>query len=371
MKHSGVLSAGLVIICLFTGCFAARQGTQFDARDPRNIASLTNLASIELADRIQPEWLQPSTNFYRLGPGDRLEIEIADEPETRATTTVAPDGKVYYFVLPGVDVWGLTLPETAARIEEALGQLYTAPKQVLLQLRGIESSRVWILGRVNQPGVYTMSAPMTVLEAVTQAGGMMTSSETGTTEDLGDLRGSFVIRNGERLPIDFEALLQRGDMSQNVYLQPDDFIYIPSAKARDIHVLGAVRMPKAVSREHGTLVAAIANAGGPIRTAHLSQVGIVRGSMSEPRIAVVDYDAIVKGKAPDVILEPRDIVYVPYSPYRFLSRYGNLIMTTFVRAVAINEGARAASDQAGPAGITIPIGITPGGVLVPLMPVGP
>ena len=70
-------------------------------------------------------------------------------------------------------------------------------------------------------------------------------------------------------------------------------------------------------------------------------VAIVRGSLTEPKIAVVDYKEIVKGKAPDVLLEPGDIVYVPFSPYRTLVKYADLILKTFVQTVAINEGARA------------------------------
>lgn len=360
MNQIRVFAAGLGMVFLLSGCIVTKQGPKFDARDPRNLSEGALFSSVESTNRIRNEWLEPSTNFYRLGPGDRLEIEIADEPETRSTTVVAPDGRIYYYLLPGVDVWGLTLVEAANRIEQALGEFYTEPKEVMLQLRAIDSARVWIMGRVANPGVYTMPAPMTLLEAISTAGGTLTSNETGTTEDLADLRQSFVIRNGERLPIDFDALINRGDMSQNIFLQPDDFVYMPSATARDIYVLGAVRMPKAVGRQHRTVVAAIAEAGGPVPTAYRSHVGIVRGSMSDPKIAVVNYDDIVRGKAPDVILEPRDIVYVPYSPYRFLSRYWDLIMTTFVRAVAINEGARAASDEAGVAGVSIPIGITPG-----------
>lgn len=368
MKPARLFAAGLGMVFLLTGCFVTKQGPRFDARDPRNISALTNLASIETTNQIRQEWLQPSSDFYRLGPGDRLEIEVTGEPETRATTVVAPDGRVYYYLLPGVDVWGLSLPEAADRLEQALAEFYTDPKEVMLQLREIASARVWVLGRVAKPGLYTMAAPMTLLEAVTTAGGTLTSEETGTTEDMADLSQSFVIRNGERLPIDFEGLFKEGDMSQNIYLQPDDFVYIPSALSRDIYVLGAVRMPKAVARQHRTLAAAIADAGGPVPEAYLSHVGIVRGSMSDPKIAVVDYDEIVKGKAPDVILEPRDIIYVPYSPYRFLSRYWDLIMTTFVRAVAINEGARAASDEAGTAGVSIPIGVGLGGAVVPVVP---
>jgi polysaccharide biosynthesis/export protein len=82
----------------------------------------------------------------------------------------------------------------------------------------------------------------------------------------------------------------------------------------------------------------------------------VRGSLSDPQIAIVDFGEITRGRAPDVPLEPRDIVYVPFSPYRVLARYLDVVLNTFVRAVAINEGARAVRRDAVPVGVGIPIG---------------
>ncbi len=101
---------------------------------------------------------------------------------------------------------------------------------------------------------------------------------------------------------------------------------------------------------------AIAKALGTQPEAHVSQIAIVCGSLSEPKIAIVDYTAIVTGKAPDVHLEARDIVYVPFSPYRTLERYARLITDTFVRTVAANEGRRAASSNQGVVGVSNPIG---------------
>ena len=73
---------------------------------------------------------------------------------------------------------------------------------------------------------------------------------------------AFIVRNGERLPIDLAGLIEKGDMSQNIYLQPDDFVYFPSSTSRDIYVLGNVRIPRAISRlQGGTLAAAISAAG--------------------------------------------------------------------------------------------------------------
>ena len=101
---------------------------------------------------------------------------------------------------------------------------------------------------------------------------------------------------------------------------------------------------------------AVANTGGTLKDAYLSHVAIVRGSLTEPQIAVLDYKAIVQGKEPDARLEAGDILYVPFSPYRYLSKYANLIVETFVRAVAINEGARAGTRNASPVGVNLSVG---------------
>ncbi len=332
---------------------------------------LTNLTAVETTNHVAREWLQPPTNYFTLGPGDKLEIEIIGDPNSRNLTTVGPDGRLYYYsasqnvpILPAIDVWGLTLAEAKTKLETLLKEYFTKPV-VSLQLRSIDSTRVWILGRVANAGIYPMPAPMTLIEAVSAAGGTMSTSASGTTEELADLSHSFIVRNGERLPVSFERLLNEGDMSQNIYLQPDDFIYFPSSVSRDIYVLGAVRTPRAVSRQHDTLVGAIAEAGGPIKNAFLSQVAIVRGSLDNPKIAIINYNDIIAGKNSNVRLEPRDIVYVPFSPYRYLTKYLDLILLTFVRAVAINEGARAVDPNAAPAGVSIGITGSPGTLVTP------
>ena len=372
MTNKGVCVLLAAAGLLLTGCFISKRGERFDARAAsKNAVILTNLASVETTNRVSQEWLHPPTNYFTLGPGDKLELEIIGDPNSRSLATVAPDGKLYYYsasqnvpILPGIDVWGLTLADAKAKLESILKEYFTKPV-VSMQLRSIDSTRVWILGRVANAGIYPMPAPMTLLEAVAAAGGTMSSSLSGTTEELTDLSNSFIVRNGERLPVSFDRLLNEGDMSQNIYLQPDDFVYFPSAVSRDIYVLGAIRTPKAVPRQHDTLVGAISDAGGPVKDAFLSQVAIVRGSLDNPKIAIINYNDVIAGKASNVKLEPRDIVYVPYSPYRYLTKYLDLILLTFVRAIAINEGARAVDPNAAPAGVSIGITGAPGTLLAP------
>jgi polysaccharide export outer membrane protein len=363
-KQIGIIILGTALGMLISGCYIQKRGPQFDARAYRKASALTNLTSVETTNKVRAEWLQAPTNLFQLGPGDKLEIEIVGDASSRSLVTVMPDGKIYYNLLPGIDVWGLTIGQAAALVETALKQYLTAPK-VAMQLRSIDSNRVWVLGRVANAGVYPMAAPTTLLEAISMAGGTMSSTASGTTEDLADLPRSFVMRNGERLPVNFDSLLREGDMTQNIYLEPDDLVYLPSSLNRDIYVLGAVRQPKAVARQQGTLVAAIADTGGPIKSAQLSQVAIVRGSLASPQIAIIDYSKIIIGKAPDVLLQPGDIIYVPFSPYRYITKYLDLILLTFIRAEAINEGARAADPNAAPAGVNIGIVGGPGTLLIP------
>ena len=350
------LAAVVSLLMFFTGC--KTYGPKFNPHAERSSASptsATNLFTNASTNHLKPEWLKPSTKPFQLGPGDKVELEVLGKAGSRTATFVCPDGKIYFDLLPGLEVWGLTLPETKQMLERELATYYARP-QLSVTLTAVESKRVWVLGRLNKSGVYPLSGPMTIIEAISRAGGLFTSRFGGTTEELADLNHSFIVRGGEMLPVNFQKLLRAGDTSHNLYLEPDDFIYVPSSLSSEVYVLGAVNGPRPVGYvDNMTLTTAIAKALGTQPQAQLSQVAIVRGSLSEPKIAVVDFKAIVTGHAPDVRLEARDVVYVPFSPYRTLERYAKLITDTFVRTVAANEGGRAVDSKYGGVGVSNPI----------------
>jgi polysaccharide export outer membrane protein len=353
-------SAGVLAFLLFSACLGpfAHTGPKLEARKPA-AGALTNFTAVALTNQAPGDLLQPAAEPFTLGPGDKIELELLGDPTTRTVLSVGPDGKIYFYLLPGIDVWGLTLGQTKERLEQALTQ-YEAGAQVAITLRSIESKRVWLLGRLHSSGIYSVGTPITLLEAISLAGGLLSATGPGSlgSDELADLHRSFIVRQGQLVPVDFERLIKQGDMTQNVYLKADDFVYVPSAASHEVYVLGAVRLPKPVPYEQcRTLIAAISDAGGTVKDAYLSNVGIVRGSMAQPKIAVVSYKDIVAGRAPDVRLEPRDIVYVPFTPYKTLIRYVDLILATFARAEAINEGARAVSQNAPPVGINIGVGV--------------
>jgi hypothetical protein len=116
------------------------------------------------------------------------------------------------------------------------------------------------------------------------------------------------------------------------------------------------------------MVGAIAGAYGPVKDAYERHVAIVRGSLAHPEVTIVDYRDVKRGKIPDIALKPRDIVYVPWSPYRYIEKYIDTILNTFVSSVAINGGSWLVLKQPQQGGVFIPVGsrVT---VLPPLPPV--
>lgn len=361
----------LAAVVFLTGCQSivarrAGKGT------PATLASSFTPETVADMPPLDPALLQRPAADYRLGPGDVLEVEIVGDLTSRVRTVVGPDGKVYFNMLPGIDVWGLTIAEARARMVREMQRFVREEQPISVSLISAESQKIWVLGRLNKPGAYSLAGPMTLLEAVSAAGGpapasafatrgggtMSLAASSAATDEAADLSRAFVLRKGQLLRVNFEKLLREGDMSQNIYLHPDDFVYLPSATVGNVHVLGAVNNPRAVEFTNRlTLVQAVAQAGGTlIREAFPSQVAVVRGSLTQPKVAIVDMTAILRGQASDIVLEPQDIVYVPHSPYRVLTRYLDTILTTFVRVVGVNEGARAVTDRATPVGVNVPLG---------------
>lgn len=351
-----------IILCFLSFCVSACRHTQpidtFDPREPADQMTQEEIfQSVQKPRALTAAELQPSVEPYRIGVGDWLEIEITGIAGTRSRTFVMPDGRLYYDLAGGIQADGLTVQELGHALEQALRRDYTSPS-VNVTLREVRSRRAWLLGRLNKPGLYPLSQPTTVLEGISLAGGLFSSRQSGSTEELADLGNSFVLRNGEVLPIDLMALIKEGDMSQNIYLKDGDYVYLPSSLSQNVHVLGAVMQPQAIGyKDNLNLVAAMAKAMGPSRDANLDKVLIIRGSHSAPKVAVVDFKAILAGKATNVELKPFDIVWVPDRPFKILERYFWVAFNSAATTIAVREGSNSVEtiDGVSP-GISFPIG---------------
>lgn len=355
MIRSIVIPALAAMVLLGSSCQQTIPDQDFDARSgDRTVRNLT-FTNVKVKRALDPKLLQPPTDPYLLGPGDILEIEIAEVSGTLARTFVMPDGMVYYNLAGGVRAEGLTQTEFAKQLSDALKRDYTNPL-VNVSLVEVRSRRYWILGRVFKPGLYPLRQPTTLLEAVSQSGGLFTSRFSGTTQELADLSNSVVIRNGEILPVSFEKLIRSGDTSQNIYLHHNDYIYLPSATTSTVLLLGAVAAPQAVGYSDSlTLVDCIAQGKGPAKDAYLKEVVIVRGSLDKPSASIVNLKAILTGQETNVMLQPGDIVWIPRRPLGLLESTVQLVFQDAARTVAASEGARLAGSDDNPV-ISIPLG---------------
>lgn len=258
------------------------------------------------------KWQQRLT----LGPGDVLNFTLFDVPESgRQDIAVGPDGRVSYLQAQDILATGLTIDELRAKLDEELAKFYRNPRTIITP-SAIRSKRYYVLGAVTQKGVFQLDRPTTVIEAVAKAGGLESGMLDRNTVELADLSHSFLVRGGKRLPVDFEKLFQSGDLTQNVPLEPDDYLYFPSSSMNEIYVLGEVLAPGALAyKSSANVIGAIAERGGYSEKAYRQRVLVVRGSLNQPETFVVNTKSMLAGETANFKLQPKDIVYVAARPW--------------------------------------------------------
>ncbi|MHB9025183.1 MAG: polysaccharide biosynthesis/export family protein [Armatimonadota bacterium] len=168
-------------------------------------------------------------------------------------------------------------------------------------------ARVYVTGHVKNPGAYELPDGGGVLEAITLAGGVL------TTPALDQV--TIVHSNGANERINLTAALVDGKVSENPKLKPGDQVIVPESNAR-IAVLGMVNSPGAFPYPPGktmTVTDAISLAGGTPKRARLSQTAVIRNVNGKPtRIPVNVVDILGKQRfEKNITLVAGDIVFVP------------------------------------------------------------
>lgn len=274
--------------------------------------SLVYLLLILLAALIPPE-LDSQERFtadYRIGPKDLLEISVFGLDELNKTVRVSQDGKITLPLLGEVEVEGLTKTEVERKISRLLEAKYLHNPQVTIFIREYQSKRVSVLGAVRNPGPYELLGRQTLLQVISEAGGL--------TEKAGS--DIIIIRqhpdgSNTSLKIPIDDLILKGDARLNIPLQPDDIVNIPVERTVLIYVFGQVNNPGALEVKKSdipTLLQAIAQAGGFSEGAAKGGVIIRRtdeeGKEKKIKVNVKD---IINGKKKDIQLKEKDIVIVP------------------------------------------------------------
>lgn len=266
-----------------------------------------------------------------LGPGDLVNLAVFGRKEfTRTEVPIGPDGRISYLNAQGIPAAGLTIDELRDRLTAEVAKTHRHAR-VIVTPAAFRSKRYFLLGTVIDRGAYPLDRPTTIIEAIARARGIATGLLEQNTVEIADLPRAFLVRHGQRMPVDFVRLFQQGDLSQNIALEPDDYLYFPSSVLNEVYVLGSIASPGTVGvTEHSSVVGIISTRGGFTDRAYRQRVLVVRGSLNQPETHVVNVADILRGKSPDFPLQPKDIVYVSDRPWARVEDLLDMAIKAFV-----------------------------------------
>jgi len=245
---------------------------------------------------------------YVIGAADVLAVSVLDNRELDTVVGVTPGGKITLPLVGDVQAAGLTVSELTQRLTQEFATKVKVP-QVTVTLREVNSYRIYFLGRVGRPGILTSRSEVTLLQAVSMAGGL---------QEGADLSLAYVARGTQRLPVDFVKLLRFGDLSQNITLEPDDTVVIPDNPQNVIYISGEVKQPGMlpfIKERDWTALKAVMAAGGFTQYAARGRASLIREEGGRRNIIPIDFNDLMRNPeaGKDVPLKPGDILVVPQS----------------------------------------------------------
>lgn len=204
---------------------------------------------------------------YRLGPGDEVYIDVWGTSQKNITATVSPEGDIDIEGFGPVQVAGLTVKQANSRLRSTLGQRY-AGSNLRLSVGQTKTISVNVVGEVNMPGTYTVSAFATVFHALYMAGG---------PNDIGTLRNIKVYRNNREVTtVDVYDYILNGRLSGNVRLASGDMIIVGPYDCL-VNITGKVKRPMYYEMRNNESVSTLLKyAGGFTGDAYRQHVRLVR-----------------------------------------------------------------------------------------------
>jgi polysaccharide export outer membrane protein len=234
-------------------------------------------------------WANPihAQEGYTLGPEDEIEIRVWDNDDLTRTVRVGLDGRISYPFVGELKAQGLTIMQLQKELEKRLGDGYIIEPRVSVKLTEYKSQKYFVMGNVQKPGTYPLTKDITVVEAISSAGGIGTGKES--TQTTGGIAIIVRARPGEKLdkPLMPDRTSQReqlkvslsaalaGDPRNNLLIKNGDTVYVPSLI---FYATGEVKKPGRYPYEDGmTVLMAVTTAGGFTEKASPRRTHILRG----------------------------------------------------------------------------------------------
>jgi len=252
-------------------------------------------------------WSAGSSDAYRLGVGDQLEISVFGHEDLHRMSDVRADGTINYPFLGDIQVGGQTLARVKEIITSRLARDYLVDPQVNVEVREYRSQWVTVIGAVRSPSRYVLVRNMQLIDLLAAAGGL--SAEAGS--DILITRRDPTDASSEQFAIAREDLFSRDNLAANISLAPGDIITV--SEREFFYIRGEVNRPDAYIYKNGmTVLKAISIAGGFSQFANRKEIELLRTEDNEiHNKTLVNVKAIENGKQEDIALRPDDIIIIP------------------------------------------------------------
>ena len=201
-----------ILLLLLTACTAT-------VRDPFPLDQLTTQAKID-----------PPVE-YKIQPGDQLDVKFFYNPELNEQITVRPDGRISMQLVKEIMAAGMTPAQLTDLLTAKYGKELQQPELTVI-VRSFNAQRIYVDGEVNKPGLVQLVDPTTVLQSISQAGGL---KDTARTDEVILIRRSANNKFTATM-LNLEKALDGTDTKQDIVLMPLDIIYVPRSHIANVNL---------------------------------------------------------------------------------------------------------------------------------------
>ena len=238
---------------------------------------------------------------YIVGEGDVLSITVYEHDDMSTVERVSYAGTISFPLVGQVMVKDMTVSQVAKKLTGMLSDGYIVDPQVNIFIKEYRSRKAIILGQVNNPGIYNLREDTSLLEFISQAGGM---TKLACSKVIIKRKNSTDTDKEKVIKINLRQLVEEGDDSLNVQVRDGDSIYLP--KNDVYYVTGEIKKPDAYEyEESSSVIKAITMAGGFTAKASTTAIQIIRKIQGKEEVL-----ADVKMDEPVL---PEDVIVVPES----------------------------------------------------------
>ncbi len=281
-------------------------------------------------DQVTPSASGDTAN-YVLGPGDRLSLLVRNVDDfTDQTFSVDMRGDINLPLAGRFHVAGFTVNQFEQEVDSRLKKFIKNP-EVVANISEYHSQSISVIGAVSSPGVHQLMGHKTLFEVLSMSGGL--SSDAGSTINITrNMKwGSIPLPNAKPDPsgqfsiasVKVSKTMDASDPSENIIIMPDDVISVP--KGRVVYAVGSVVRPGGFmlgDQESMSSLQVISLAEGFNNVAAPANARILRSVPGSPNRTEIPINLklLMAGKAPDVPLRGDDILFIPTSAAKSISK---------------------------------------------------